>query len=364
MGRRELLIAAAFALAGIVAYLLTAGPAGGDRSNRSLPALVERWREAGRQTAARGSIRHIGTAALTAEVSELRVSGFAELQIEAEDRRDVTWTLDAEATGPTTEAARATAGSVTVAADNLGDALSLTPNVPNGARATLALTLRVPARLAVRLENGRRVDVSGVASARLESLVGDVSLRAISGTITGTHRNGSLTISGAGGATLTLNNVRAVLSDLRGETAVTIRNGDCQISRPAGAVSIDGTNASMTVAQPAGPVRVNATGGAVRVTAPRDTVHVDARRAPVAIDADAPVSMSLMGVDASVTVSWSGTLPVALDLSSTDGTITAADFGLTAERRDNVTRLVHESESRDRVTVRTTRSPIVIAQRK
>jgi hypothetical protein len=364
MGKRELLIAAGFLVAGVVAYFLTAEPAERPVLRHSLPAMVDEWRQNAAQSAARETVQTIGTRTLDRQVSEVRVSGFTRVHVIGEDRQDATWTLSAEASGPSAEAAREAARKTTVAEDRLGDSLLLSPKSPENSRQTSELTVRLPAGMAVRVESSRRVTVERAGRVRLEGLVGDVTLTSITGAITGSHRNGTLEITDAANVTLNLNGSKTTATGVSGELVLTARNGDIRLVRSTGSTSVDCNNVTLTIDEPAGPVRANVGTGALVITRPRGEVQADVRNARGDLSLDRAVPVTLVGQSATLAVALADALPISVDATITDGKIDASAIGLSPERVGNGAHLEHAFGTAARVTLRGTRGEIVITRRK
>jgi hypothetical protein len=364
MGKRELVIAIAFLAAGFAAYWATARPGDRPAIKDTLPDMVDEWRRNAAQSAARETVQTIGTRGLDRQVSEIRLGGFTRVHVIGEDRPDLAWTLVTEAGGPTPAAAKETAAETVVAVDALGDALILTPKSPPNTRQTTEVTVRLPEGMAVRLENSRRVTAERTGRTRLESLVGDVTLTEISGAITGVHRNGALTVTGAANVTLNLNGSQAVLSGIAGDLTVTARNGDVRIVSPGGTTSVDTNNVTLTITEPRGAVRTNVGSGGLVVNHPRADLHADVRNARADVSLDRATPVTLVGNNSVLAVSLTGAPPVGIDASITEGQIDASALGLSPEHVGDGARLMQTDGSHARLTIRATRGAIVIARGK
>lgn len=364
MAKRELLIVAGFGLTGLIAYQL-AVPAPPDGSPRaSLSSLVSSWRDRANRANSHATVQSTGSIAADSRLNEVRIADISRVTVTPGRGDAIEWTLETDSTGPTEAAARATAARTTLEQDNLGDVMVLSARAPRDSRSTSVLSLRVPPRLQIRLENTRRGEVSGVAGVRLENVVGDVTLSGIAGEVTGSHRNGALDISDARSVRLTLVGSHSVIRRTTGDTVIAARNGESRLDAPVGAVQLDITNERTDVVEPAGIVRANGSGGALTIDRPRQALHVDTRRTHVTVTLDVPVAVSVLSADAPLALHLADALPIMLDAVASENRIQADAIGLTAEQIDGTARLQHEFGNKARVSLRNQRGEIVITPRK
>jgi hypothetical protein len=364
MGKRELLIVAAFVIIGAIAYQLTApAPRAGAR-RFSLATLTDAWhRQTGGQQG-RAELTTTGSIERPAATSELKVSGATNVVIVGEARSTVEWTLLVQARGQDDEAALRLATATTMRPDDLGAVLVLAVKVPAGARPAVTLTLRVPSRETVRVEGAIQSTISGIAGLRLEAASGDTTITGIAGPLTGAHRNGALTISGANAVTLSTVGSNLTLTGVRGETTLTVRNGSSRVVDSSGSVTIDATNATIATERSQGVVRLTGTNGTFTVINPRGEVQIDARNAGVTVALDAPAPVTVTTTGAATRLILDGKVPIELDAATEQGAIDATAIGLTPDVRDGDATLRHAFGDRARVTLRNTRGEIEIASRK
>jgi len=200
MGKRELLIAVIFAALGIVVYQLTAAPPKPGERGFSLTQLFSGLRKEMRSNSVSAKETLTGALPLPAGITELRVTGGrgTPVTVTGESREDIGYEVAVESTGPDEATASSYAKNTQIKTDNLGESLALTIKFPGEARQTAQLVLKVPAKLAVRVENASKGKVSGVASVMLGNVSGEMAIEDVSGAITGAHRQGELTVSRAG----------------------------------------------------------------------------------------------------------------------------------------------------------------------
>lgn len=364
MGKRELVILAAFFAVGLAAWRIAA-PASADPSRGfSLERIAGLWRAHGPSGLAHARVATEGRIAVSGAVTTVRVSGVVDVEVQGEARDDVAWTLVVDANATDDQAAGAAAAATRLQQDDLGDVLALSVKSSDDARQTGALTLRVPSGVGVRVESARRTIVAGTAGVRFENLVGDAEARAIAGLVDGAHRNGTLLVEGAGAVSLSLANSEAVLRGVRGATGIVARNGSTRLEQGTGPATIEVTNQNLTVIEPGGDVRISGSGGDVRVERPRAPIDIDLRRVGLTIDLDRAVPVTAFVVDARVSVSIDPAAPFALDMATEGGRIDAGAIGVAVAQRDGDDRLEHVIGNDARVAVRGERSSIVITPRK
>ena len=126
MGKRELLIVAAFAVLAVIGYRLTSPPSESTSAGFSLDTLAENWRN--RNTpGGRGhaTVTSAGRIIVPGAVTELRLADLSSVHVVGESRTDIEWTLIVEATGPDDDAARRLGEGTSVRHEDLGRVLSL-----------------------------------------------------------------------------------------------------------------------------------------------------------------------------------------------------------------------------------------------
>jgi hypothetical protein len=365
MGKRELLIVAAFVALGVVDWRLAAPPAPEGGRRFSMDTLAEIWRNRNRpDLAGHATVTTRGTIPLAPGVTELRLSNLSAVVVGGADRDDVAWTLETQANGPTADAARQTAEQIVLRHDALGTVLALSVHGPEHTPRTSTLTLEVPARVVVRVESARHTSITSVAGVRLENLVGDTTLRQIAGAIDGGHRNGTLTIDDVHDVALTLVGSTAIVKQARGTVEVNARNGSTRIEAPAGRVTAEINAQHLTIVDSVAAVRVGGIGGEITIERPRAAIDVDARRTQVTIALDRGVPTTIFAAEGDVHLSLRDVSAVSLDIAGDAGRIDASGVGLAAVERAGRSALIQALDNVPHVAIRGERSGIVIAPMK
>jgi len=371
MGKREVLIVVAFVAVGAIAMHFTAPPAKSGQGF-SFARFFNNARRGVQQDRANATVTQKGTFAVGAAVTELALTGnqgkLQTVQVIGEGRSDIAYEFTIDSNGPDESTARTWAGRSVLKPDDIGATLTLTPVYPAEGRQVGKLRLRVPARMNVRVDGTSGVRVSGVAGVRLEAVIGDVNVDQVTGIVRGSQRNGNLTVTGAGGATLTLQNSTATFERLTDRLTLTVRGGHCRVSDSKGPVEIDETNTDISIAAHDGPVRVNGTGGSVTVSDPRAETSIDVRRTEVEVTLLGAVPLTLVTTDESLRLLVGGSASGAIDAVATErGEIQAKEFNLTPETSADERRLAHTfggGAHAPRVVLRNQRGDIVIRKAK
>jgi hypothetical protein len=370
MGKRELLIAIVFIAVGIAVYELTAPPAPAGQGF-SLSRLWQNASRGVRGNRASASYTQKGTLPIPAAFEEVRVTGVQRgVRVIGEDRRDLAYELTSESTGPDEATALATAKRMAIKPDDLGSVLAVRVAYPQDAQQWASLVLRVPSRLAIRVDGGIGVQAAGVRALRLENVMGDVVAESIAEGVTGSHRGGQLTVTGAGSVNLALNASQARFLRILHDVTLNARNGRCDLAEVHGAIVVDEAAQQVTIVAPAGTVRVSGSSGRVTIDRPRQDVRVDVRRAEVDVTLSEAVPLTLVTTENPLRLRLGASASVTVDAIATDGGhIQAADFGLAPESVDQEQRMSHAfhapgAASAPRVVLRNARGDIVIKKTK
>jgi hypothetical protein len=100
MGKRELLLVFCFVVVGAVVYQATARPPASGERGLSLSRFIEHARREIRGNRANAEATTTATHELTADLTELRITGpISEVEVEGDGRRDVESTVHVESNG-------------------------------------------------------------------------------------------------------------------------------------------------------------------------------------------------------------------------------------------------------------------------
>jgi hypothetical protein len=362
MGKRELLIIAGFVVVGALVYQFTAPPST-NTSGFSFANIFNEARREMRGNPGRATVTHTATIPLEAGHRELRILRLTEsVQVIGEDRNDIEYALAVSSTGPDDATAKQYADKTIFERDDVAESLVLRVFYPDEASQETSLVIKVPARLAVRVENAQGVTIAGVAAAHLEAARGTITLTDIAGAVTGSHQDDDVTVTNVGSVKLRLQRLRSKFENVTGGLTLDVRDGECSIAKSAGPVEVDSQRAEVTVTGHRGATIVRGTDGRVTLDSPAAESKVDMRRAEVEVTLTGNVPVTILTTDQTARVIIKETASVELDAMSTSGKIQATDVNLTPETVGENTKLVHTfgTGRGARVTIRNTRGEIVV----
>ena len=304
MGKRELLLIAAFVIAGAIVYQVTAPPPTPGERSFSAGRLIENIRREIRGNRASADITTTSTHGVEAGVTELRVllqSG--ELTIAGEDRQDITVELQVHSNGYDDAEAQRLAKETVLKVDRAGGRLIAEVKFPVPGRQRANLVMHVPSRLQLKVEpSSARSRVANVADVELSNSRGESEFKQIAGRVSGNYRGGELQIVDAGGLKLTTVGTDVRLEQIRGEVTLNMKGGELRGSNIGGPIDLDtiGTDISLEkLEKTTGILRINAVGGSVSVKGLRSEGRIDVRGAEVdvVVERAAPLAINSEGGD-------------------------------------------------------------------
>lgn len=364
MGKRELVIALAFTVMGVMAYVMTAPPPKPSEQGLSLTRFWDNARRGMRGNAAQATSTTTGTFPAPAELTELRLDGLltGRVRLIGEARADIAYELTVESTGPDRETALGYTKRVVMKRDDLGNVVTLRLEYPREARQSAVLLIRLPSRMGVLVANASGSEISNLKSAHLDGVTGDWTVSRIAEGLTGSHRNGSLKASDIGSVKLGLQRSRASFDQIAGAATLDVRDGECRITDVKGAVELDETRAEIAITNSGDVVRVGGSDGQVTLVHPSAESKIDVRRAAIEVQLADAVPLTLLTTNDTLRLVLSGPPNVTLDALTNQARIDASDFGLQAETSDQDARLAHTFGARGapRVSLRNSRGDILI----
>lgn len=369
MGKRELLIICAFLVIGAVTYQFTAAPAKpGERSF----SIGDMFRGIKREMSANASSARLtksGSFALTPDIKQVHISTARSVPVTivGEDRKDIGFEMPVRSNGPDEATAKEWANKVELRQDLLGSTISLSTYFPEEGSQNAELTLKVPKQLQVRVENSTKIQASSLAAVELKNPSGEVNLVDV-GEVTGTHRSGDLTISGATTVNVALVSSRTKIKNVSNGVTVNVRNGECWVSDTAGDVTATISNdAELTVTMDKSDLKVSGDGGRLKILRAANKVSIDTRRTLVEVEAGSQAGdeFTIVTSDEDIRLSLGDPVAASIDAATTGGVIRADDFKLQPEQKDNQVRMnASIGKGGSRIVLRNSRGDIVISKRK
>jgi hypothetical protein len=291
MGKRELILIAAFGLLGAVVYQFTAPPPAPGEQGFSLSRILDSVRRDMRGHNASGEATKTASYPVPDAVTEIRINVLrGPLTIVGDPGPTVESELHVRSTGPDGPEATALANQTNLVFEQIGSLLVARVEYPTPGRQTATVRLRVPARLRVRIEGtSSALEVSGVATVEAAQAQGDTTFRDIAGRVTASHRGGRLTVDGVGSLKLTARGSTTSLAAIRGDAEISTQGGQLTASGLGGSFDING-NATRIDLQDVSPASTTArlvvVSGALTMSGSGVETRIDLRNAPLDLRLD------------------------------------------------------------------------------
>jgi hypothetical protein len=332
MGKREWLLILAFVVVGAVVYRLTAPPAPPGSRGSSVSEIIRDIRREIQGRDARGDHQQALAVPVPASVAELRLADFrGSVTLVGEPREDIAGELRVTAFGATVEEAVANARRVELRTETSAEAVTFRADRAAIQRTMPALTLRVPARLRVRLDalNGpaevRRVAAVQVAGARGRGMFADVA-----GAVRGEYRDGALEISGAESVRLTARRGDVRIERVAGEVVLDVTDGRVRGRELEGAVRIDGRRLDLDLDSIDGALEITTVDGEATIRGLRAPLRFDGQRTALELALERPAPVHAATSDEAIDVALPAAGGVDVDAAATRGSVRAdATLGLT-----------------------------------
>ena len=335
MGKRELLLIVGFIVAGVIVYQATAPPARPGDTGMSISRIFSEMKRAVHGNRGHAEVTHSKTHPIGPSTTEIRVSGpIQAIDVQGEQRADLAYDFKVTSSGFDDAEARRLADQSDAKVDDAGASVNLQVSYPREGRQTGVLTLKIPVRMRVRIEqSASRTTIVNVGGAEIVSSRGETTLKQIAGRAALTHRGGRVVIEDAGSVKLgARGGSEATISRVAGDLSVDLQGGELTASDVVGPVDVEMRNAEITLRaeRSRGPIRVNAAGGNVSVENVKAELRVDGRNAEVNVTmADGASSIAIYGEggeDIRLTPPPGG---YQLDAVATDGRLTVPENTVT-----------------------------------
>jgi hypothetical protein len=330
MGKRELVLIAAFVLVGVVIYQVTAPPLAPGQEGFSFGRMIQNVRrnmQGGRTQAAVESSR---TEAVGADIAELRLDStvVGDLVVVGEDRQDAVLTLKASSNGTDEADAKRLAGLVSLQVRRSAAGLAVSIEYPPEGRQQGGLVARIPKRLTVRVEaRSGRLEISDVAGAIVRGNRGETVVKNVTGDADLSQRGGQLRLAHAGSLRLNLINASAEIADVGGVASVDASGGKLQLTGIVGPLDLKSRNSDVRLTgAPAlkAPLRLDMQAGELDIEGLRTEARIDGRNTEmrVTMDKAAPLTIYNSGENIVLVPPPGG---YALDAIATDGGFTSEE---------------------------------------
>lgn len=372
MGKRELLLIVVFAIAGLIVYEVTAPPLAPGERGFSPGRIVENIRRGVRGNRAPADLVTNSTHPVAAAITDIQFSwpdgSPSELTIVGEERDDIGSELNVHSMAYDDAEAQQTARATVFKLEPGAGRLAASMDFPREGVQTARLTVRIPARLRVKVDAARsHTRVTNVAAVEIGTGRGETEIRQVKDRVAGNYRGGELRVSGAGSVKLAAFGADVRLERIAGETSMNMRGGNLKLAELAGAVDVDATGVDIELdklGKTTGMVRVTANGGSVSVKGLGTDARIDARGSDVDVVLDRAAALAIYsegGSSVDVTPPPGG---YQIDAVATDGDITVPPGTVevtTGEREHRAAGAVKGGGPL--ITIRTSRASITLRDR-
>lgn len=297
MGKRELLLIAAFVIVGAVVYQATAPAGDPSRPGWSIAGIVEQMRREVRGNQAQASTTNTSTIPAPDSVRELRIMvGSVPVTIIGEERNDIQAELAVTSNAYDTAEAERTAKESKLKLDEAGPVLNMSIDFPEAGRQRATLALKVPARLEVRIEKNSKLEVRNVASL-VSSGRGETTVTDVPGSVQASQRGSIITLTNIGPLRLTtISGAEARVSNVHGDADFELQGGELHAEAIDGSIQIESRNTDVKLEKLEKlrrPIRINANGGEVAVLGVQTETRIDGRETDIRVEQAAAATLSI-----------------------------------------------------------------------
>jgi hypothetical protein len=364
MGKRELVLIAIFVVLGVIVYQFTAAPLAPGQQGFSLGRMVQTVRRGVAGGRAHATVETTRTEALDPATTELRVNvRTLNLTVAGEDRADVAFDLKVDSNGIDEADAKRLASAAVLKFDR-GGGLGVSIEFPADGSQQAALTIRMPRRVALRVENkSGPAQISNVASADIRGNRGDTTVTSVPGAVTLAHFRGALKIDEVGSLRLTGIGGSGTIAHVRGTTSVDVVGSDLTFTDITGPLDLKGRTTDVRlrgIEALKGPLRLDMQAGLLEIDGLRVETRVDGRGTEMRLGLARAVPLTVYntGEDISVTPAPGG---YTLDAIATDGDLRIEDGSLKPSGDDREKRAAGPVRGGGpTITLRTTRGNISV----
>jgi len=325
MGKRELLLIAAFLVVGALAWRVTAPASTGDGSGFSIARVVRQARAAMRGERVGAPVRTTTETTPGEAVKTLLLEEFAgDVSVVGEDRPGATAELSGSVFGADEAESRARLAKVAVRFVEAGEVMRLAVTLPEVTqhRPSLDLRLTVPARLAVKLARIRGdVEIRGVAAVDLESRLGDLSVSDVAGLVRAEHRGGQVELTRVGEVTCEVSLADLRVTEVRGGLECETREGRFEARGIGGTTRVESKRTDLDFETLSGAVTIEAEDARVVLREQTAPITFTGDRSRLLLALAAPVEATITAEDAPVEVSLARGVGAAADLEVVDAAL-------------------------------------------
>ena len=299
MGKRELLLAGVFIVLGAVVYQFTAPPADESSGGFSFSKVIDEIRREVRGYPESAEETRRVTIPAPATVTEVRiVLRTAPITITGEDREDIDVEFYVTSNGRDKADAEALVKQSVLRVDQAGAVVILTGEFPEAGTQRPRLTIRMPRRLAARMdEKVAPLKVEGVAEVTIGNGTAETTVSNISGAVVLTQRGSKVAIENVGSLKLNASaGAEVTIAGVRGDTTLALQSAEINGRALGGALEVDSRNSELRfeeLERLKGTVRLNLTSGELRMAGLATEARIDGRRTEMFVELARAVPLAI-----------------------------------------------------------------------
>ena len=299
MGKRELLLAGVFIMLGVVVYRFTAPPGDGSSSGFSFSgAIDELRREIRGYPESAEETRRVAIPA-PPSVTEVRIAlRTAPIAITGEDREDIDVEFYVSSNGRDKADAEELVKQSVLRVDQAGAVVILTGKFPEPGTQRPRLTIRMPRRLAARMDDKvAPLKIDGVAEVTVGNGTAETTISNIAGQVVLTQRGSKVSIENVGGLKLNASaGAEVTMARIRGNTTLSLQSADITARGLGGGLEVDSRNSELRfeeLERLTGTVRLNLTAGELRLAGLATEARIDGRRTEMFVELARAVPLAI-----------------------------------------------------------------------
>lgn len=299
MGKRELLLAAAFIVLGVSVYQFTAPPVDPSRPRWSFGKMLEHVRKEVRGSRASAKVATTSTVKAPDSLREMRiVMRRGAMTVTGEDRADIQVQLAVTSNGVDDAEANRLARATEVKFDEAGAVLIARVESPERGEQRASIDIRVPRRLGIRIDEKNGVlTVRDVASVIVGAGRGESVISKVPGAVQILQRGSRITITDVGSVKMTtFSGAEARVSKVRGDASFTLQGGEMRAEEIDGTIEVEARNTDVRFLKMDNnrrALRFNATNGEVVVAGVQTEMRIDGRDTDIRVDQPAASTLSI-----------------------------------------------------------------------
>ena len=299
MGKRELLLVVGFVLAGLVVYQFTAPPPDPKAKGFSFSGIIDSLRREVRGRPESAEVTQAFTRPVNEGLKEIRLrmpSGA--ISVTGEDRPDISAEFHVRSNGYDKAEAEALAKASTLKFDEAGGVLLIATEFPDPGEQRPTLRLKVPARLAIRLDdkNGE-MTITNVAQLAMGIARAATTITNVKGAVSLTQRGSTATITDVASLKLTsAAGAKVRVSQVHGDATLSLQGGEFRGEAFSGGLELDARTTDVEFSKldnVRGPIRVNANLGKVTFNGLKTDARIDGRETEIRVTMAAPAPLAI-----------------------------------------------------------------------